>query len=119
MERSLRSMTVRQWPDNGYTLVELLLVLFVLSVSSALFYPAMNTDLSTQQFYLIKSDLIRLQSECMAFQKEETLDIDAYSFVYEQDIRFNERGHVNRAQTIRFIKKKGVIELGNGVFVEK
>ena len=90
-----------------------------MSVYSVIFYPMINVDISSQNFYLFKSELIRLQSECMAFQKEETLNTDSYSIVYDSIIRFNRLGHVNQAQTIRFIKKKGVIELGNGVFIEK
>lgn len=105
--------------SNGYTLIELLFVLFILSVFSILFYPTIKADLSLQQFYLFKSDLIRLQSECMAFQKEDIFDTNSYPVIYQYEIYFNEFGHVNHAQTIRFIRKEGVIELGNGVFVER
>lgn len=119
MEKRLKFIMVRPVHSNGYTLIECLTVLFIMSVFSILFYPALKTDFSLQQFYLFKSDLIYLQSECMAYQSEGTLKTDLYSLVYDYDIRFNDLGHVNMAQTIRFTQKEGVVELGNGVFIER
>ncbi len=119
MDKGLKYTMDKRVRSNGYTLIEMILVLFVISVFSLLFFPMMNFDLSSQNFYLFKSDLVRFQSECMAFQKEGVLDTGVYSISYDHEIRFNKLGHVNQAQTIRFIQKEGVIELGNGVFIEK
>lgn len=119
MAKVFRSIRDRLSPTEGYSLAEMLIVLLVFSVVGSLFAHRVSFDTSLAEFYLFKSELAWLQSECMAYEKSEALDLGKYEAIAQYEIRFNELGHINMAQTIRFKRREGVIELASGVFVEK
>jgi prepilin-type N-terminal cleavage/methylation domain-containing protein len=96
--------------DKGFTLLELLIVLSILtlfSVSSAV--PA-NVFL-----YLTTQDrIIHTQTKVLFRRRGEMMKLDALIEHYAE-VRFNEKGNVLNAQTLRFDgNRKIVILLGPG-----
>lgn len=93
--------------NNGFTLLEMLIVLVIMSIF-LLLTGIYKVDYD-EEYYLFPSIYLYNQSEAML--KAEKVYMDDY------DISFNSEGHVNRAQTLYFINKKIVVELGGGRLV--
>ncbi len=91
--------------DKGFTLIEMILSLFLMSIISALTLSYLVIDFND---LVIPSEYHYIQSEAIA--KKETQN---FSF-YGQNIYFNYDGKVNQAQSISVKQKVYVIRLGFG-----
>lgn len=89
--------------DKGYTLLEMLICLMIISVM-ALFALNYHKLQELDHMYFLNDYLI-FQSETILHKKAST---------YQKGITFNEMGHVNQARTINFGKYDVIIHLGNG-----
>jgi len=96
---------------KGYTLLELLIVMIVLS---GLFLIALNRDitLNLDQYYLA-SDILVKESEAILNHEKQEID-DYYKQYLRNDLYVNENGHINKAQTIDFDNHKIIVHIGNG-----
>ncbi len=98
-------MERRTW-NNGFTVLELCIVLFVVSLLSLLILPLWPQDFLQDkvwpEYYLMK------QSEALRSAVHVALD---------DGIVFNERGNVNQARTLIKNHKKIIVELGGGTLV--
>lgn len=89
--------------SKGFTLLETLLCLMVLTIISLLALSVYRTgDYSHYEFV---DDYLEQQIESLTLGKRNYLD---------NGISFNEQGHVNRARTVSFWKRKVIVHLGNG-----
>ena len=91
---------------KGYTLIETLVILLIVTSLTLISLTNYN-ELSLEQFYLM-NDYCYNQS--LAIKNTERISLN-------NEISFNELGHVNRAKTININGHKIVIHLGNGYFV--
>ncbi|WP_078712324.1 type II secretion system protein [Anaerorhabdus furcosa] len=103
----------KQYYNRGFTMVEMILVLFIISSVSILVLPLLRLpNMEDMQFaneYLVQ------QSECIKMnnQQEYQSEIQAN---YPYPIIFNYKGNVQMAQTITFPSKHTqlVSQLGGG-----
>jgi len=96
---------------KGYTLLELLVVMIVLS---GLFLLTLNRDitLNLDQYYLA-SDILVKESQAILNHERQEID-DYYNQYLKGNLYINENGHINRAQTIDFDNHKIIVHIGNG-----
>jgi len=88
---------------KGYTLLELLIVLMIIS-SLSLLSISKYSDLNLDYLYFIND---YLNNQANALCSNQTVS-------YKRGISFNSKGHVNMARTINFARHDVVIHLGSG-----
>ena len=103
---------------KGFTLVELLLSLSILMLFSLLILPLLpQIQLERYQF---SYEYLMHQSQCMAERTSHELET-AFDARHPYWIHFNNKGHVNMAQTVTFTGHNRfhevVIQLGGGRLV--
>ncbi len=110
-------MMDRHRQAEGFTLLELCLVIFVISLLSTIF--TKSAAVPDTEFKVFPYRYLYLQSKAIA---------EAQSVVYEdpngsvnEEIVFNSKGNINSARTIQFVHngiiKTVIIELGGGRLV--
>ncbi len=96
---------------QGFTLLELLLCLAVLSTASCIFLPFVKTQSFSSEMFVL--DALELQSEAMK-------EMDGRSIYYDGfELTYNGTGNVSQAHTFVFDRNIVVAHLGWGRLVEK
>ena len=91
--------------NKGFSLLEMCVVLFVISVFMMLLPTNVHT-LETE-YYAFMDKYLYLQSTAM--KQAESISFEEYN------VRFNQKGNVNQAKTIYFKNERSIIvELGGG-----
>ena len=103
---------VRQQLNNGYSLVETIFVLFVLSIFFLLVIPLYKISIK-RNVSLIINEIVMIQYEAILESYYEEYD---YEEVY---IRFNRIGNVNMANTYDIEVNEIIVSLGTGRVYEK
>lgn len=106
--------------NEGYTLLELMICMAILSSGTLLCVPYFF-NASAIRFEFITDYLLK-QAECMRLNTYESLE-KRQGVWHNRAIQFNPLGHVNQAQTV-IIENNGhideiVVELAGGRLVEK
>lgn len=104
------SMTAKLQSDRGFTLLELLIVLSVLTIF------LFSSTLPAHVFLYrdTQDNIIHTQTKVLFRRKGESVNLDASIERYAA-VRFNEKGNVTVAQTLRFNDyQKIIILLGPG-----
>ncbi len=100
--------------NKGFTLVEMILVLFVISTFTVLVLPLISFP--NLDYYLFANEYLLFQSECIKENKQEEFYSEV-SVNYNYPIVFNEKGNVQMAQTITFPFEESlklISQLGGG-----
>ena len=103
MVKLLKFKTVKLCNSSGFNLVEILLVVFIISILSLLFispFISQNDKSKTNSI---------LYKQLMAMRDLERTEFD-------KELWFNEKGNINRAQTKKIGNKTCVFNLGFGRF---
>lgn len=104
---------------KGFLLLEIMLVLFGISVFLTLVVPTRIQTTSLFEFERFKSDYLDTQFNAMFNKRGIDFDDASYHFQTYSPLHFNGRGNVNQAQTIQFInQRKVIVELGAGRLVD-
>ena len=101
--------------SKGFTMIEVLVCIMIISCLSLIylsFKPFVFKD-----HHMFMYDYWYAQIQSMLQSKETALAEDGCYFAYP--LYFNEKGNVNRAQTITCFDSQLVVELGLGRLVEK
>lgn len=105
----------KQFYNNGFTLIEMLIVIVILS--SLYVFSLSSMKLRSFDYYDFYDAYLVKKSKAML-----TGDPDEI-IVNNKQIRFNQNGNVNQANTIEFQigpkVRKFTIQLGSGVLIEK
>lgn len=97
--------------NDGYTLLEMLVVLFVSSVVSLLFipsiwiYPLDNEQIEALYNYLHTQSIVNQQFTSLS---------DAHPIFSQSGLYFNEIGGINQAMSLSYQNKRYIIRLGFG-----
>ncbi len=107
--------------NSGFSMLELLVSMFILSICMLLFVPAISIDSFNRYEFIYEYFLT--QSNAMYMQEPHVFNSHYSNIYHNYQIRFNEFGHVNQAQTVvvdEFNKEyEIVIQLGGGRIVYK
>ncbi len=100
--------------NKGYSLIETVVVLMVLSLSASLFLkPIESTYLVLMEF---QSSYLHTQYSSLRHHSKTTLET---SIATDFPVSFNASGNVNMGQTLTFNNRSVVILLGTGRIHEK
>ncbi len=103
---------VRQLSDKGYSLLEMILVLFILSVFILMITPIYRAGVRRNSSLII-NEIVMVQYEAILQSYYEEYD---HEEVY---IRFNRIGNVNMANTYDIEGNEIVVSLGTGRVYDK
>lgn len=127
-------MMVKLKHDDGFTLIEMLLVLLIIGICIGLFPFLYHSDSVSLQLEVALIQERLLMAQIQAIQEKETVRIefhDRYLQINEEQwpypsqvhcygnmISFNEQGNINHAQTITVCHRDSckaiVLQLGSG-----
>ena len=96
--------------NKGFLLKEILIIVFMLSAMLLVYTPLIK--IPSYNHLLFYDDYIYNQTKSMA--NKETYFYESSYLENEYFISFNEKGNVNKAQTIKVNDKTFVIELAGG-----
>ena len=106
--------------NKGFTMIEMLIVLAMISLFTTIALPLFN-PISVTEYEFVYDYLIKQASSMVSYTQTEYTTKQGIWHNYA--IRFNSRGHINRAQTVTIEKNKAykeyIIELGGGRLVRK
>ena len=103
----------RPWRAEGYTLIEMLVVLLALSLLLLFSVRSLKRDVHKPVSFVI-DEIVMKQYEAI-IESEKT-----YYEEFDCEIRFNRRGNVNQANTYHIYDESVIVSLGTGrVYVRK
>ncbi|MGB4985206.1 MAG: prepilin-type N-terminal cleavage/methylation domain-containing protein [Erysipelotrichaceae bacterium] len=98
-------MAKQRFNNKGYTMIEMIVVVFIILVLSLLSIPHIkNLDLSLNAAYLMQSEINYLISDSMNYQIDNDIE----------DIHISEKGLISHGDTFPFINKDLVVFVGSG-----
>ena len=103
-------MMVKLWHNKGYTLIDVLVSLMIISIFSRISLNIVPLDLDHKLFpyhYLYDQMLSIYENQDIVFEKDD-------GCIINYPIKFNNHGNVNMAQTISCLNDEYVVELGWG-----
>lgn len=103
---------VRQKLNKGYSLIETIFVLFILSVFVLLITPIYKTSIKRNSSLII-NEIVMVQYEAILQSYYEEYDNE------EVYIRFNRIGNVNMANTYEIEGNEIIVSLGTGRVYDK
>ncbi len=107
--------------NTGFTLVEMILCMVIISCCGLLVMPCFYTNKYERHTFIY--EYLHQQSNAMLLRETVDFKPSLSRWYGNYEIHFNDRGHVNRAQTVSIIENNLVydytIQLGGGRIVSK
>ncbi len=103
----------RQWRAEGYTLIEMLVVLLALSIMLLFSVRSLKREVHKPVSFVV-DEIVMKQYEAI-IECEKT-----YYEEFDCEIRFNRRGNINQANTYHIYGESVIASLGTGrIYVRK